>query len=61
VNKRVRVDLTDQQLAGLRRDVLANVALSAELRRQAAKRILPLPTNGARIDFYHEDQYIGQL
>ena len=61
MNKRVRIDLTAEQLGGLRRTVLANVALSSELRRQAAKRIVPLPSNGAPIDFYHNGQFVGQL
>jgi len=61
VNKRVRVDLTDEQIGSLRRAVLANVALSSELRRQAAKRIVPLPSNGAPIDFYHNGRFVGQL
>ena len=61
MNKRVRVDLTDEQIGTLRRAVFANVALSSELRRQAAKRIVPLPSNGAPIDFYHNGQFVGQL
>jgi hypothetical protein len=61
MNKRVRINLTDDQLAGLRQAVFANVNLSNELRRQAAKRILPLPSNGTPIDFYHHDQFIGQV
>jgi hypothetical protein len=61
MKRRVRIDLTDDQLAGLRRAVFGNVNLSAELRRQAAKRIMPLPSNGTPIDFYHGDQFIGQV
>ena len=61
MNKRVRIDLTSEQLGNLRRAVFANVALSAVLRRQAAKRILPLPSNGTPIDFYYDGQFIGQL
>jgi hypothetical protein len=61
MNKRVRIELTAEQLGSLRRTVFANVVLSAELRRKAAKRILSLPSNGAPIDFYHDGQFIGQL
>jgi hypothetical protein len=61
LNKRVRIDLTDEQLASLRKTVFADAALSSELRRQAAKRILSLPSNGAPIDFYHDGLFIGRL
>ncbi len=61
MSKRVRIDLTDKQLGSLRRGVFANLALSSELRRQAARRILPLSSHGTPIDFYYDGQFIGQL
>ena len=53
MSKRVRSDLTPEHLASLRKTVFANSALSAELRRQGAKRIVRLPRNGAQapVDF----------
>ena len=59
--KGVRVDVTSQQLDSLRREVLCNQQLSNEKRRRAVRRILPLPTDGSRVDLYCEGNFVGTV
>ena len=59
-NKRVRIDVTSDQVVRLRA-VFADATLPAERRRRMAKRILPLPSDGTPVDLYHEGQFVGAL
>lgn len=59
--KIVRIDVTDQQLAKLREEVFCNHRLSGEQRRRAARKVLPLPTDGSQVDLYCEGEFVGAV
>lgn len=59
--KIVRIDVTDQQLVKLRREVFCDQRLSGEQRRKAAKRVLPLPTDGSQVNLYYEGEFVGAV
>ncbi len=58
---RVRITVTPQQFAQLRREVFSDLRLSTEQRRKEAKRIVPLPPNGKPIDLYYDEKFVGTL
>ena len=60
-DKRVRIDVTKEDLNALRRKVFSNLQLSGEERRRAAKAILVLPRDGSTVDIYFEGQFVGTL
>ena len=60
-NKRVHIDLTMLQLAGLRREVLSNLQLSSEQRRRAIKKALSLPGNGTPVDLYYDGRFVATV
>lgn len=59
--KCVRIDVTNQQLSKLRQEVFCNQRLSGEQRRRAVRRVLPLPTDGSRVDLYCEGKFVGAV
>ncbi|TAK31866.1 MAG: hypothetical protein EPO21_16640 [Chloroflexota bacterium] len=61
VKKRVRIDVTSQQLGRLRQEVLCNQQMSAEQRRKALRRTLPIPADGGRVDLYCDGTYLGAV
>lgn len=60
-SKRMHIEVTSQQLARLRQEVFANLGLSGEQRRRAAKRVLPLPENGSPVDLFFDGKFVGAL
>jgi hypothetical protein len=59
--KRVRIDVSREQLGRLRQEVLCNQELSEEQRRRAVREVLPLPTDGSRVDLYCDGDFVGTL
>ncbi len=59
--KLVRIDVTDQQLSRLRREVFCNQGLSGEQRRKAVRKVLPLPADGSHVDLYCEGKFVGAV
>ena len=59
--KRVQIEVTSQQLDRLRKEVFADMELSGEQRRKAAKRVLLLPQNGSPVDIYFDGKFVGAI
>ncbi len=59
--KIVRIELTSQQLGQLRLEVFCNQRLSGEQRRKAVRKVLPLPTDGSRVDLYHDGKFVAAV
>lgn len=59
--KRVRIDVTSQQSCRLRQEVFCNQRLSEEQRRRAVRRVLPLPTDGSRVELYCDGKFVGAV
>ena len=59
--KRVQIEVTSQQLDRLRKEVFADMELSGEQRRKAAKRVLLLPQNGNPVDIYFDGKFVGAI
>ena len=59
--KRVRVDITEQQLARLRTEVFSKSQLSGEQRRKTARGLISLPSTGAPVDFFFQGRFVGAL
>lgn len=57
----VRIDVTSLQFGRLRQEVFCNQKLSIGQRRKAVKRVLPLPSNGSRVDLYCEGKFVGAI
>lgn len=61
VKKSVRIDVNSQQLGRLRQEVLCNQQLSAEQRRRALRKTLPMPADGSRVDLYCDGNFVGAV
>ncbi len=59
--KTVRVDVTQEQLSMLRREVFCNQALSGAQRRTAVKRVVQLPRDGSPVDLYGDGGVVGSV
>lgn len=59
--KSVRIEVTNEQLANLRREVLCDPLLSSEKRRRAVRRFVTLPADGSRVDLYYEGNFVGTV
>jgi len=59
--KRVRVDITEQQLARLHKEVFSQAQLSGEQRRKSARAVIPLPSTGAPVDLFCDGRFVGAL
>lgn len=59
--KTVRIDVTSLQFGRLRQEVFCNQGLSVGQRRKAVRRVLPLPTDGSRVDLYCEGKFVGAV
>ena len=59
--KRVRVDVTEHQLARLRAEVFSQSQLSPEQRRKSARGVIPLPPTGAPVDLFCQGKFVGAL
>ena len=61
VKKSVRIEVNSQQLGRLRQEVLCNQQLSAEQRRRALRKTLPMPADGSRVDLYCDGKFVGAV
>ena len=61
VKKRIRINVTSQQLGRLRREVLCNQQMSTEQRRGVLRKTLPIPPDGSRVDLYCDGNFVGAL
>ncbi len=59
--KRVRIDVTGEQLGRLRQEVFCNQRLSGEQRRKAVRQVLPLPADGSPVDLYCDGKFVGAI
>ena len=57
----VRINVTSLQIGRLRHEVFSNQRLSMEQRRKAARRVLPLPFDGSRVDLYCDGEFVGAV
>ncbi len=57
----VRVDVTSEQFGRLREEVFCNQGMSEEQRRRAVRKVLPLPTDGSRVDLYCDGRFVGTV
>ncbi len=61
VKRSVRIDVTSQQLGRLRQEVFCNQQMSAEQRRRALRKTLPMPADGSRVDLYCDGNFVGAV
>jgi hypothetical protein len=59
--KLVRIDVTRPQIGRLRDEVFCNQRLSQVQRRKAASRVVSLPRDGSRVDFFCEGEFVGSV
>ena len=59
--KTVRIDVTSLQFGRLRQEVFCNQGLSVGQRRKVVRRVLPIPTDGSRVDLYCEGKFVGAI
>jgi hypothetical protein len=57
----VRIDVNSEQFGRLRQEVFCNQGLSEEQRRRAVRKIVPLPTDGSRVDLYCDGKFVGAV
>lgn len=61
LKKVVRIDVTGEQLARLRREVLCNQQLSPEQRRRVLRKTLPIPADGSRVHLYCDGNFVAAI
>lgn len=59
--KTVRIDVNSDQLGTLRREVFCNQRLNEVQRRKEVKKVLPLPSDGSKVDLYCDGEFVGSV
>ncbi len=57
----VRVDVNGEQFGKLRQEVFCNQRLNAVERRREVRKVLPLPSDGSKVDLYCDGKYVGTV
>lgn len=57
----VRVDVNGEQFGKLRQEVFCNQRLNGVERRREVRKVLPLPSDGSKVDLYCDGKYVGTV
>ncbi len=59
--KTVRIDVNSDQFGRLRQEVFCNQRLNGVQRRREVRKVVPLPSDGSKVDLYCDGKFVGTV